>query len=78
MQRNIPTAYEMEEFFAYAEKQQQAIFMDKCVFFYILYFIIWISSPLYFIIWISSPFILLILIMQYAYVYIYIVYILQV
>ncbi|XP_027352930.1 cyclin-dependent kinase inhibitor 4-like [Abrus precatorius] len=29
IQRNIPTAYEMEEFFAYAEKQQQAIFMDK-------------------------------------------------
>lgn len=29
IQRNIPTAYEMEEFFAYAEKQQQTIFMDK-------------------------------------------------
>ncbi|KAJ1429365.1 Cyclin-dependent kinase inhibitor [Sesbania bispinosa] len=29
MQRNIPAAYEMEEFFAYAEKQQQTIFMDK-------------------------------------------------
>ncbi|KAK7292959.1 hypothetical protein RJT34_15817 [Clitoria ternatea] len=29
MQRNIPTAYEVEEFFAYAEKQQQTIFMDK-------------------------------------------------
>ncbi|KAK7338927.1 hypothetical protein VNO77_19561 [Canavalia gladiata] len=29
MHRNIPTAYEMEEFFAYAEKQQQTIFMDK-------------------------------------------------
>ncbi|KAL2336854.1 hypothetical protein Fmac_011300 [Flemingia macrophylla] len=28
-QRNIPTAYEMEEFFAYAEKQQQTLFMDK-------------------------------------------------
>lgn len=32
MQRNIPTAYEMDEFFAFAEKQQQAIFMEKCVF----------------------------------------------
>ncbi|CAL5192012.1 unnamed protein product [Lathyrus oleraceus] len=29
MQRNIPTAYEMDEFFAFAEKQQQAIFMEK-------------------------------------------------
>ncbi|RDX83750.1 Cyclin-dependent kinase inhibitor 3, partial [Mucuna pruriens] len=29
IQRNIPTTYEMEEFFAYAEKQQQTIFMDK-------------------------------------------------
>ncbi|XP_020232521.1 cyclin-dependent kinase inhibitor 4 [Cajanus cajan] len=29
VQRNIPSAYEMEEFFAYAEKQQQTIFMDK-------------------------------------------------
>ncbi|RDY02750.1 Cyclin-dependent kinase inhibitor 3, partial [Mucuna pruriens] len=28
MQRNIPTAYEMEQFFAYAEKQQQTIFLD--------------------------------------------------
>lgn len=31
-QRNIPTSLEMDEFFALAEKQQQAIFMDKCVF----------------------------------------------
>ena len=29
IQRNIPTAYEIEEFFACAEKQQQTIFMDK-------------------------------------------------
>ncbi|KAL1368256.1 hypothetical protein HN51_022399 [Arachis hypogaea] len=29
IQRNIPTTYEMEEFFACAEKQQQKIFMDK-------------------------------------------------
>ncbi|CAI8583054.1 unnamed protein product [Vicia faba] len=29
IQRNIPTAYEMDEFFAFAEKQQQAIFMEK-------------------------------------------------
>lgn len=29
IQTNIPTAYEMEEFFSYAEKQQQTIFMDK-------------------------------------------------
>ncbi|XP_027337794.1 cyclin-dependent kinase inhibitor 4-like [Abrus precatorius] len=29
IQRNIPTAYEMDEFFAFAEKQQQTIFMDK-------------------------------------------------
>ncbi|XP_057415030.1 cyclin-dependent kinase inhibitor 4-like isoform X2 [Lotus japonicus] len=29
IQRNIPTAYEMEEFFACAEKQQQTKFMDK-------------------------------------------------
>ncbi|KAI9115976.1 hypothetical protein K1719_012906 [Acacia pycnantha] len=29
IQRNIPTSYEMDEFFAYAEKQQQVIFMDK-------------------------------------------------
>ncbi|KAK7395374.1 hypothetical protein VNO78_15926 [Psophocarpus tetragonolobus] len=29
IQRNIPTAYEMEEFFSYAEKQQQTRFMDK-------------------------------------------------
>ncbi|XP_061367048.1 cyclin-dependent kinase inhibitor 4-like [Gastrolobium bilobum] len=29
MQRNIPTAYEVEEFFSYAEKQQRTIFMDK-------------------------------------------------
>lgn len=29
MQRNIPTAFEMDEFFAFAEKQQQRIFMDK-------------------------------------------------
>ncbi|XP_004492301.1 cyclin-dependent kinase inhibitor 4 [Cicer arietinum] len=28
-QRNIPTSLEMDEFFALAEKQQQAIFMDK-------------------------------------------------
>ncbi|XP_028780974.1 cyclin-dependent kinase inhibitor 3 isoform X2 [Neltuma alba] len=27
--RNIPTAYEMEEFFAFAEKQQHRIFMEK-------------------------------------------------
>jgi hypothetical protein len=32
MQRNIPTAYEMDEFFALAEKQQQALFMEKYVF----------------------------------------------
>ena len=38
VQRNIPTAYEMEEFFAYAEKQQQTIFMDKYVLFYSLIF----------------------------------------
>ncbi|KAL5562096.1 hypothetical protein UlMin_031843 [Ulmus minor] len=29
MQRNIPTAQEMEEFFAFAEKQQQRIFIEK-------------------------------------------------
>lgn len=29
IQRNIPTAYEMDEFFAFAEKQQQIIFMGK-------------------------------------------------
>ncbi|KAK7255946.1 hypothetical protein RIF29_29375 [Crotalaria pallida] len=29
VQRNIPTAYEIEEFFAYAERQQQAMFMEK-------------------------------------------------
>ncbi|XP_062147601.1 cyclin-dependent kinase inhibitor 3-like [Alnus glutinosa] len=29
MRRNIPTAHEMEEFFVYAEKQQQGIFIEK-------------------------------------------------
>ncbi|KAE7997984.1 hypothetical protein FH972_002567 [Carpinus fangiana] len=29
MRRNIPTAHEMEEFFVYAEKQQQRIFIEK-------------------------------------------------
>jgi len=29
MQRNIPTANEVDEFFALAEKQQQALFMEK-------------------------------------------------
>ncbi|KAK4270242.1 hypothetical protein QN277_023303 [Acacia crassicarpa] len=29
VQRNIPTAFEIEEFFAFAEKQQHRIFMEK-------------------------------------------------
>jgi len=29
IQRNIPPAHELEEFFAYAEKQQQKMFMEK-------------------------------------------------
>jgi len=32
IQRNIPTAYEMDEFFALAEKQQQALFTEKYLF----------------------------------------------
>lgn len=31
IQRNIPTAFEMDEFFACAEKQQQVLFMEKYV-----------------------------------------------
>lgn len=44
VQRNIPTAYEMEEFFAYAEKQQQTIFMDKCVYSYIPQVLFFVSN----------------------------------
>ncbi|KAL9315477.1 hypothetical protein ACSQ67_016478 [Phaseolus vulgaris] len=29
IQRNIPPAHELEEFFSYAEKQQQKMFMEK-------------------------------------------------
>ncbi|KAF7825731.1 cyclin-dependent kinase inhibitor 3 [Senna tora] len=29
IQRNIPSAFEMDEFFSFAEKQQQIIFMEK-------------------------------------------------
>jgi len=56
IQRNIPPAHELDEFFAYAEKQQQKMFMDKCVFLYS-----YPTSPFWFFtsgfIWISSWFI---------------------
>jgi len=32
MQRNTPTTNEVDEFFALAEKQQQALFTEKYVF----------------------------------------------
>lgn len=31
MQRNIPTALEMEEFFEFAEQQQRRIFIEKYI-----------------------------------------------